>query len=71
LGINVSRMVPTKGVLTLVEVEERRRFWWAIAILDWFVAIHGEFSVLDTITQNLCEYWLSGTALCNCRSKIE
>ena len=34
LGINVSRTVNTKRVLTLVEVEERRRVWWAIVILD-------------------------------------
>lgn len=38
LGINVGRTVPTKKVLTLVEVEERRRVWWAIVILDRFVA---------------------------------
>lgn len=34
LGINVSRTVPTRRVLTFVEVEERRRVWWAIVILD-------------------------------------
>ncbi|OQD93160.1 hypothetical protein PENSOL_c034G00713 [Penicillium solitum] len=39
LGINVSRTVPTRRVLTLVEVEERRRAWWAIVILDRFVSI--------------------------------
>ncbi|KAJ6051196.1 hypothetical protein N7499_010559 [Penicillium canescens] len=39
LGINVSRTVPTRKVLTLVEVEERRRVWWAIVILDRFVSI--------------------------------
>nr|UIK22900.1 transcriptional regulator [Trichoderma rhododendri] len=39
LGINVSRTVPTARVLTLVEVEERRRVWWAIIILDRFVSI--------------------------------
>ncbi|KAF4225598.1 hypothetical protein CNMCM6457_008020 [Aspergillus fumigatiaffinis] len=39
LGINVSRTVPTRRVLTLVEVEERRRVWWAIVILDRFVSI--------------------------------
>jgi hypothetical protein len=37
LGINVSRMLHTRKVLTLVEVEERRRVWWAIVILDRFV----------------------------------
>ncbi|OQD61907.1 hypothetical protein PENPOL_c014G02077 [Penicillium polonicum] len=39
LGINVSRTVPTRRVLTLVEVEERRRVWWAVVILDRFVSI--------------------------------
>ncbi|KAL4875176.1 hypothetical protein BJY04DRAFT_224252 [Aspergillus karnatakaensis] len=39
LGINVSRMVPKGELLTLVEVEERRRAWWAIVILDRFVSI--------------------------------
>ena len=34
LGINVSRTLSTKRVLTLVEAEERRRVWWAIVILD-------------------------------------
>jgi hypothetical protein len=42
LSINVSRTVPTRRVLTLVEVEERRRVWWAIVILDRYVArLHG------------------------------
>ncbi len=42
IGINVSSMVNTRRVLTLVEVEERRRVWWAIIILDRFVpcAVH-------------------------------
>ncbi|KAL6233543.1 hypothetical protein BDW75DRAFT_231903 [Aspergillus navahoensis] len=39
LGINVCRTVPTRRVLTFVEVEERRRVWWAIVILDRFVSI--------------------------------
>lgn len=34
LGINASHTVPATRVLTLVEVEERRRVWWAIVILD-------------------------------------
>jgi hypothetical protein len=38
LGINVSHTVPTRRVLTFVEVEEWRRIWWAIVILDWYVA---------------------------------
>lgn len=37
LGINVTRTVPTKRVLTLLDIEERRRVWWAIVILDRFV----------------------------------
>ena len=43
LGINVNRMVPTRKVLTLVEVEERRRVWWTIIILDRFV--YNQFSI--------------------------
>lgn len=70
LGINVSRTVPSRRVLTLVEVEERRRVWWAIVILDRFVAVHRESFVLDTNNKKLCEHRLSRTALCNCRSKI-
>jgi hypothetical protein len=38
LGINVSHTVPTRRVLTFVEGEERRRIWWAIVILDRYVA---------------------------------
>lgn len=37
LGINVSQSVSTKRVITLVEVEERRRVWWALVVLDRFV----------------------------------
>ncbi|KAL6899970.1 hypothetical protein GGI43DRAFT_384145 [Trichoderma evansii] len=39
LGINTSHTVLATRVLTLVEVEERRRVWWAIIILDRFVSI--------------------------------
>ncbi|KIM97046.1 hypothetical protein OIDMADRAFT_44475 [Oidiodendron maius Zn] len=39
LGINISGAMNTRRVLTLVEVEERRRVWWAIIILDRFVSI--------------------------------
>ncbi|KAH6664100.1 putative fungal-specific transcription factor [Halenospora varia] len=39
LGINVRGNLNTLRVLTLVEVEERRRVWWAIVILDRFVSI--------------------------------
>lgn len=38
LGINISPVVNRRKVLTLVEVEERRRIWWAIVILDRFVS---------------------------------
>lgn len=34
LGINSGTTLNTRMVLTLVEVEERRRIWWAIVILD-------------------------------------
>jgi len=34
LGINVAAALNTRRVLTLVEVEERGRIWWAIVILD-------------------------------------
>lgn len=34
LGINCSGLLQTRRVLTLVEVEERRKTWWAIVILD-------------------------------------
>ncbi|PMD49060.1 putative fungal-specific transcription factor [Hyaloscypha variabilis F] len=39
LGINVCGSLNTKRVLTLVEVEERRRVWWAIVIPDRFLSI--------------------------------
>ena len=34
LGINCCGALQTRRVLTLVEVEERRKTWWAIVILD-------------------------------------
>jgi hypothetical protein len=34
IGINVSRTINARRVLTLVEAEERRRVWWAIVVLD-------------------------------------
>lgn len=37
LGINCSGSLQTRSVLTLVEVEERRKTWWAIVILDRLV----------------------------------
>lgn len=37
LGLNAGHMVPATKVFTLVEVEERRRVWWAIVILDRYV----------------------------------
>jgi hypothetical protein len=50
LGINVSRTLKTRKVLTLVEVEERRRVWWTIVILDRFVAspFHRQYARLAT-----------------------
>lgn len=38
LGINRGGLVQTSKVTTLVELEERRRVWWAIVILDRFEA---------------------------------
>ena len=37
LGINCSKSLQTRRVLTLIEVEERRKIWWAIVILDRLV----------------------------------
>jgi len=37
LGINIGSTVSMTKILTLVELEERRRVWWAIAILDRLV----------------------------------
>jgi hypothetical protein len=37
LGINVSKSLHARRLLTLVEIEERRRVWWAIVILDRLV----------------------------------
>lgn len=37
LGINVDRITRFSSVFTLIEVEERRRVWWAIVILDRLV----------------------------------
>ncbi|KAF2704988.1 putative fungal-specific transcription factor [Pleomassaria siparia CBS 279.74] len=39
LGINGSGTMVTTRVTTLVEVEERRRVWWVIVIIDRFVNI--------------------------------
>ncbi|KAH8703165.1 putative fungal-specific transcription factor [Talaromyces proteolyticus] len=39
LGINASGKLNKGRVVTLVEVEERRRVWWAIVILDRFVSV--------------------------------
>ncbi len=38
LGIDGGNNLNTTRVLTLVEVEERRRTWWAIVILDRYVS---------------------------------
>ena len=40
LGINCSGSLQTRRVLTLVELEERRKTWWAIVILDRLVPNH-------------------------------
>ena len=37
LGINCNESLQARRVLTLVEVEERRKTWWAIVILDRLV----------------------------------
>jgi hypothetical protein len=42
LGINVSKSLNTRKLFTLVEVEERRRVWWAIVILDRFVPVSAD-----------------------------
>jgi hypothetical protein len=39
LGIDGGKTAETRKVLTLVEVEERRRIWWAIVILDRLVPL--------------------------------
>ena len=39
LGIKSNGSMSAKRVLSLVEVEEHRRVWWAIVILDRFVSI--------------------------------
>jgi hypothetical protein len=39
LGINGGRALVTRRALTLVDVEERRRVYWAIIILDRFVSV--------------------------------
>lgn len=39
LGINTRHTAPATKVLALVEVEKRRRVWWAIVILDRYVGI--------------------------------
>jgi hypothetical protein len=46
LGIN-SNSNPTSRVLTLVEVEERRRIWWAIVVLDRFEQLSTTFTLCD------------------------
>ena len=50
LGINGSRTLNTRRVLTLVEVEETRRIWWAIVILDRYVPspFHYQYTRLAT-----------------------
>jgi hypothetical protein len=38
LGIGAGRSLQSRMVVTLVEIEERRRVWWVIVILDRFVS---------------------------------
>jgi hypothetical protein len=38
LGIGARKLLQSRMVVTLVEIEERRRVWWAIVILDRFVS---------------------------------
>ena len=37
LGIDSSDTINVRRVLTMIELEEKRRVWWAIIILDRFV----------------------------------
>ena len=48
LGINCSGSLQTRRVLTLVEVEERRKTWWAIVILDRLVP-SSSYPLLDKL----------------------
>ena len=67
LGINVSGTVPTRKVLTLVEVEERRRVWWAIVVLDRFVSSGNLPGLLfrNLIPTQVCKRWMSRAPFCN------
>ncbi len=52
LGINPSAKSPAIKVLTLVELEEKRRVWWAIVILDRYLctSLIGPKVLLTAIT---------------------
>jgi hypothetical protein len=71
LGINVSRTVPTRRVLTLVEVEERRRVWWAIVILDRFVAVHLSPLFWILITQSFVSIGCPGRPFATADPKLD
>jgi hypothetical protein len=58
LGIGTQTPLPSRMVLTLVEIEERRRVWWAVVILDRFVSTSydiGPFFLLKVVTNKM---WL-------------
>ncbi|KAF7951643.1 hypothetical protein EAE96_006944 [Botrytis aclada] len=53
LGINCNKRLNVRRVLTMVEVEERRRVWWAIVILDRFISIGSPGRPFATSDPNL------------------
>ncbi|KAF7912691.1 uncharacterized protein EAF01_001712 [Botrytis porri] len=53
LGINCNKRLNVKRVLTMMEVEERRRVWWAIVILDRFISIGSPGRPFATSEPNL------------------
>jgi hypothetical protein len=70
LGINVCKSLKTRKILTLVEVEERRRVWWAIVILDRFVYIHCLLTdiIVGLIELKVREYRQPRQTICDRRS---
>ncbi|KAJ5970091.1 uncharacterized protein N7479_000009 [Penicillium vulpinum] len=71
LGINVSRTVPIRRVLTLVEVEERRRVWWAIVILDRFVAVHHECRIWILMPKSFVSIGSPGRPFATAEPKLD
>ncbi|TGO70231.1 hypothetical protein BOTNAR_0002g00150 [Botryotinia narcissicola] len=53
LGINCNKRLNLRRVLTMLEMEERRRVWWAIVILDRFVSIGSPGRPFATSEPNL------------------